>query len=128
MATAIGPIQGALTLYLDTDNRLDFPIVDKNGDQLNVTGWTADFNIDATDAHEETKLTVAASVIADPEDGTKTILSVTVTDDLLQPGDDDAEWPVTSTPKKYPYSLKRTNDGFEKILRFGIVTVARKRE
>lgn len=125
MAVVTDPVKGDLVLFMDTDNVFDFPIIDEDGTQLDVTGWTANLEVDdSSETWATNKLTVAASVVADPEDAAKTVLRVTITDDLLQPGDDDDEW----EEKKYPYSLKRTNAGAEKILRYGRFDVKRARQ
>lgn len=121
------PVTGNLTVYTDTDNPFDFPITDEDGTRLDVTGWTADLEVDTSSAHAATKLVVSASVVVDPDDAAATVLRVNVTDDLLQPGTSTGQWPVTTAAKKYPYSLKRTNAGFEKILRLGNFIVKRAR-
>lgn len=128
MAVATGPVIGDLIVYTDTDNPLDFPIFDENGDRIDdLTGWTASLEVDADFAHSAVKLTVAGSIVADPEDTDKHVIRVTITDDLLQAGTSTGQWPVTTVPKVYPYSLKRTNSGFEKELRVGKFEVRRAR-
>jgi hypothetical protein len=125
---ATGPIVGDLVVYLDTDNPFDLPIVDRAGVRLDVLTWAADFKVDTDETHTATKLTVAVVGAPDPEDGTKSVLHWVLTDDLLQPGDAANQWPVTETPKTWPYSVKRTDDGLEKIVRRGRLIVKRARE
>lgn len=128
MADAIGPVAGNLLVYTDTDNTFDFPVFDEKGDRIaDLTGWTANLEVDADFAHSATKLTVAASVIADPDDSEKNVLRVVVTDDQLQVGTASDQWNVARTPLAFPYSLKRTNAGAEKELRVGKFIVARAR-
>lgn len=119
------PITGDLIVYMDTDNVFDIRVDDEDGTQLDVTGWTANLEVDdSADTWAVKKLDVAASVVPDPEDAAKTVLRIAVTDDLLQPGTASNQW----EEKKYPYSVKRTNAGAEKIVRKGRFDVRRARQ
>lgn len=127
MADETGPIIEDITVYLDTDNTWDFAILDAAGAQLNVSGWTGDLEVDRSSDFSGVKLTVPFSVVVDPLDATKYVLRVTIPQDELQPGTDPDQWPVITTHRKYPYSLKRDNLGAERVLRKGEFIVERAR-
>jgi len=119
-APVTNPVKMPLIVFMNTDNIFDFEIYNENGTRLDVTGYTADFEVDDSATTWATqKLKVDATVEVDPIDALATILRVRVTADLLQPGD----W----AEQKYPFSLKRTNDGFLKELTYGPFDVRRAR-
>jgi len=118
------PVNEDLSAFLDTDNEWHFPVEDENGARLDPLGesWTADFEI-ADSNTKVPRLTTPAIPAIDPAEPTKSILKVIIPDTELQPGTAADEFKEFD----YVYSLKRTNDAKEKILRWGAFHMLRAR-
>jgi len=120
-----GPIERDFDLFTDTDVPLLIPIVDENGIAITVlAGWQANFEIDVSTAHKKIKLAITATVVKDPPAMVNDVFSVSITDDLIQPGSGLALFKA----KKYPYSFKRLNAGAEREMMIGFVNMRQARK
>jgi uncharacterized membrane protein len=117
------PIEADLIVFLDTDNPYEFEVYDENNVRIDVTGYLANLQVAKTEK-DLPILDIECAVVVDPLDATKTILTCTISDDMIQPVSEGGVW----SPKDYVYSLKRMNPGNEKILRLGSFIARRARK
>lgn len=124
MANFAGAVETNLQYWLGTDNSWEFTIYTDPDDRTtirDVTGYTTNFMVKRylSDADGSALLTASGTVSgtfnSDPSVNTQ-VVTVTVadtsTDTEIVPG--TAHW-----------ALKRTDDGSEKVLAFGMITMRR---
>ena len=116
------PVQEDMDLIVDTDNLWHFAVSDENGARLDPTTWGGNLQIAKTEKSIPL-VAIAWTVVTDPLDATKKVLQIPIPDSSIQPATLPPGTP--DTPKVYVYSLKRTDEGFEKPLRYGKMNVFR---
>lgn len=114
MATHEEQIGGEGRLYQGEDKTLRWRIRDYTTDALvDVAGWTIVFDVRLRDSTPTAVITKTCAVVGS-YNATESLNTQYVTATLL---DDDTTG--LTAPKKYRYSLKRTDAGLEDVLRAG---------
>jgi hypothetical protein len=111
-------IGGDGALFAGEDKTINFEILDADSVPVNMSGWTVAFLVRRSDTDTETVLTASASISGSynatrASNTQRAVVTILDTDTQhLNAG-------------KYRYSLKRTDDGNETVLNYGIYEVER---